>query len=364
MVFNLLKLKKNSLSPTETFLIIALMDAQIVSLAATLSSKDALASRWYVRLKIVCEIAAWLSVLVFGHSLGNLGRYVEGSVCCMSTKEWFSETANGNLDNYSYLLPDGGRECDFPMRLATAFLYCWYSRGVDLAHTLWLAHHHMTVFDSLEKLNTAPDTRHDSTSSDIFASIPATAFGNWMSYFFHPLLVIIAIERHLTAVDQTKWAEWQAWGQSLTLVVCIGGLSHWFYVNREPILYIFTWGYRGAWPSTQSMLPTDIVRSVAMDLKKPYLDREDRHLLATGKVRRATPVAATLAANAPSSQLGDAFGATRPVITRMISADVGDQRLLDILGTSRAESSTLLNPGATRRTVTHSGSGEAIINIS
>jgi hypothetical protein len=112
------------------------------------------------------------------------------------------------------------------------------------------------------------------------------------------------------------------------------------------------------------MLPTDIVRSVAMDLKKPYLDREDRHLLATGKVRRATPVAATLAANAPSSQIGDAFGATRPVITRMISADVGDQRLLDVLGTSRAESSTLLNPGATRRTVTHSGSGEAIINIS
>lgn len=71
-----------------------------------------------------------------GHSLGNLGRYVEDSICCMSSKYWYLETSNGEVNVLPCSLPEGRRECDFPMHLATRFLYYWYSYGLDLAHTL------------------------------------------------------------------------------------------------------------------------------------------------------------------------------------------------------------------------------------
>jgi hypothetical protein len=114
----------------------------------------------------------------------------------------------------------------------------------------------------------------------------------WVAAICHSILVIVAIERHLAAVDQTNLGEWQAWGQSLTLSVCIGGLFHWLFVNRGLIMYTFTWGRYGTWPSTRFILPTDIVRSVAMGLEKPYLLKEDRQLLATGRVSNS-PIAAS-----------------------------------------------------------------------
>lgn len=100
-------------------------------------------------------------------------------------------------------------QCDFAMYLAIIFPYYWYSHGFDLAHTLWLAYYHTTLFDSLEKLDQRDDHRRPA-NADIFSLLPATAFSAWRSSFFHPFLVIIAIERHLAAVDQTNLAEWQA----------------------------------------------------------------------------------------------------------------------------------------------------------
>lgn len=249
---------------------IALIDAQIVSLAATLSSKDALASRWYVRLTISCVITAWISVASLGHGLTKTDYYIKDSICCIPIHKWY--------------WPPGSKQCDFPMYLAMMFPYYWYSHGFDLAHTLWLAGHHTTVFDSLEKLSKRDDLR-EPADTKIFDSLPATAFSTWRTSICHPLLVIIAIERHLATVDQKNLAEWQAWGQSLTLCVCIGGLWHWFYVNKEMLLYLFTLGHYGACQSTQFMLSADIVRIVAMDLEEPYLYREERHLLATGHLR-------------------------------------------------------------------------------
>ena len=322
---------------------IALIDAQIVSLVATLSSKDVLASRWYVRLTIACVITAWVSVAVLGHRLKKPETYIEDSICCVRP-------------SWTYWAP-GHRQCDFAMYLAIIFPYYWYSHGFDLAHTLWLAYYHTRVFDSLEKLDQRDDHRRPA-HADVFSLLPASAFSAWRSSFFHPFLVVIAIERHLAAVDQTNLAEWQAWGQSLTLCVCIGGLFHWFYVNRELILYTITRGRYGVWPSTQCMFPTDIARSVAMGLQEPYLGSEDRQLLATGIVRTDRPIADILTAGDPSSQPGEVFGTTRPVATRMINADVGDQVLVEVLDTSTAESSSQPIPEATRPTITSVGSGD------
>lgn len=104
------------------FVAIALIDAQIISLAATLSSKDALASRWYVRLTIVCVTTAWASVAVLGHHLKNPETYIKDSICCIrpSLTYW----------------PPGHKQCDFAMYLAIIFPYYWYSHGLDLAHSL------------------------------------------------------------------------------------------------------------------------------------------------------------------------------------------------------------------------------------
>ena len=307
--FNVVKLKKDSLSPTEVFVAIALIDAQIVSLTATLSSKDALASRWYVRLTIACVITAWVSVAVLGHGLKDMESYIKDSICCVPMHEW----------------PSGSRWCDFSMYLAMMFPYYWYSHGLDLTHTLWLAYRHTTVFDSLEKLSKREDDQ-EPADTNFSALLPATAFSAWRGCLCHPFLVIIAIERHLTAVDQTNLAEWQAWGQSLTLCVCIGGLFHWLYVNRELILHTITRGRYGAWSSTQLMLPTDIVRYVAMGFEVRFLNEENRHLLATGHSSivkqqsddNATPKDTLSENSEPPETL-------RPTIAHLRSADIIDQ---------------------------------------
>jgi len=312
------------------FVALALIDAQIVSLVATLSSKDALASRWYVRLTIACVITAWVSVAVLGHGLKNTESYIKDSIYCVS------------MHNRSSCWPFETRYCDFSMYLAMIFPYYWYSHGFDLAHTLWLAWHHTTIFDSLEKLS-KKDDHLESANTKIFDSLPATAFSTWRTSICHPFLVIIAIERHLAAVNQTNLAEWQAWGQSLTLCVCIGGLSHWFYVNRDLTLYILTWGHYGAWPSTQFMLPTDIVRSVAMDLEKPYLDREDRHLLATGHLSIMEHQSDD---NVTLSETSEPPEALRPTIAHLKSADIIDQYLLGKAETFEAEKTSRLSPSA------------------
>lgn len=338
MSFNLMKLKKNSLSPIETFFVIALMDAQIVSLATTLSSKDALASRWYVRLTVVCEIVAWLSIAVLGHGLKNLESYTQGSICCIPSTTDVKLYSGKTIPLFSL---EEGRHCDFAMHLATSFPYYWYSHGVDLVHTLWLAYQHTGVFDSLEKLNKCHPRQEsvnvESANVNIFASIPATAFSNWRSLAIHPLLVMIAVERHLVAVGQTNLAEWQSWGQSLTLVVCVGGLSHWMYVNRGLLTYIFTLGNRGTWPNTGPMLPTNIVRYVAMGVNKPGLVEEDLQLLATGSIGTGEQDSNSVVVDDKPSQPNEVSKVTRrPLATRIKSADITDQYLMEHLNPTKA----------------------------
>lgn len=85
------------------------------------------------------------------------------------------------------------------------------------------------------------------------------------------------------------------------------------------------------------MFPADLVRYIAMGLPMPGLSEEDRNRLATGRVHIDTPIADMTTAEDLSSLSGEVLATTRPVVSRMISADIADQRFMGALGTSKTE---------------------------
>jgi hypothetical protein len=98
------------LTSTDIFVVLVMIDTHCVTLSATLSSKDALASRSYVRFAIIAQTLAWVAVLCTDIRLA----VVEGHIGCVDVL-WFESRISPQRPEKS--LP---------------FRYYWISHAYDL----------------------------------------------------------------------------------------------------------------------------------------------------------------------------------------------------------------------------------------
>jgi hypothetical protein len=224
MTLNLAKVRPGALTPTDLFITVVMLDAQSIALSAVLSSKDALASRWYVLLTAVVQCFAWTVVLVASTRLEETSFFNAENPCCLR-ETWMS----------SYF-----HTCGTGIQLRTGFLTYWISHAYDTVQSLVLALLHTTMFDSLEKvdrkhqrdLETDPAHHHDDDHSTLYGRLPGTAFSNWQGFVLYPLLLIMTIEGHISR-NAIPTPSSRDWGQTFAITACVCGVSHWLYVQRK-----------------------------------------------------------------------------------------------------------------------------------
>jgi hypothetical protein len=196
-------------TPTDYLVVVLMIDTQCVALSAVLSSKDALASRFYVGITLLGQAFAWAVVVYANHALASS----------------FSPAENGCIGTYWLLSSLGGAG---PL---ISFKIYWYLHALDFVHASWVALRHTFQFDELEKIDREERRGHTGNSTDLgtgFASLRGTPFSNWNGFAFHPLLLIVTLESHMKGV---KTAAWGDWGQMMPLTMLVLGVGHWFYLN-------------------------------------------------------------------------------------------------------------------------------------
>ena len=248
-------------TPTDYLAVVLMLDAQCVALSATLSSKDALASRWYVGFTLLGQSLAWAVVAYANHKLANS----------------ISPSADKCLSEIWMMSRMSASEIDLPLM---SFKVYWYIHAVDLIYSGWLALRHTVHFDELEKIDRAqrrgpygvfagPETGFD--------SLRATPFSNWLVFTFHPIALIVALEFHMKNVETSTWGDW---GQMMPLTMLVLGGGHWLYLNLKQ-LYEYI---NDDSPATESKLfiPWDASRNIAMGAG-PSETGEVIHRLLTAK---------------------------------------------------------------------------------
>lgn len=216
MSLNVLQTKDRVLSRTDLYIILFMLDAHAAGLSATLSSKDALASRWYVGLTLVVQSVAAAAVIY------TLVRMVDEKFYCADCycawrEIWADSTLVANT-------------C-CRLERAGPFVY-WFARAYDMVQSAGLALLHIRKFDQLERLHRerqSVDRRREATGWDI---IPCTAFSNWRGFVLYPIQLVLAIRNHFagTGISAPGWREW---GQSAALIICAFGVGHWLWtLNR------------------------------------------------------------------------------------------------------------------------------------
>lgn len=245
-----------------------MIDTHCVALSATLSSKDALASRLYVRLAIAGQTLAWAAVLYADISYVASGD--ARSQDCLGPQWFDSKIAPGTQDKY------------FPFR---AF---WISHSYDLIQSSVLAICHTERFDKLEKINrkqqdTVDDQDRNRTG---YSRLPSTAFSNWVGFALHPIFLIIFVERHLSR-NKVDVGGIREWGQSFTIIACTCALVHWVYVNLPLLKLPFTCLWRSSWISHRGpVLPTNVMRLIAIGAPSSLIGEENYDLLSLRTSRR------------------------------------------------------------------------------
>lgn len=182
-----------------------IIDAQSTTLSMTLSSKDGLAARWYVWVVIFSQIIAWISIILVSTRFGKPSFY--STRCCIRAS-WFSVLSSCNEHSAS-------------------FKWYWYTHTVDYLSAAWIAARYTSVFDKLEK-----EQRTESEPA-AYGRLPATAFSRWVGYCFYPVILVMSVEWHLSALELSSVSGWREWGQSMSLVACVGGVVHWLYVQAR-----------------------------------------------------------------------------------------------------------------------------------
>lgn len=109
------------------------VDTHCVTLSATLSSKDVLASRLYVRLAITAQALAWIAVLYADIRFVTSGS-VQSQVCLKEA--WFDS-----------IITPGKQFKGAPFRAY------WIGHSYDLIQSSVLALCHTEHFDELEKVD-------------------------------------------------------------------------------------------------------------------------------------------------------------------------------------------------------------------
>jgi hypothetical protein len=234
-------------TPTDYLAVVLMLDAQCVALSATLSSKDALASRWYVGFTLLGQSFAWTVVAYANHSLANS----------------LSPSAHHCLSE-GWLMSNMGAHQTLPLM---SFKVYWYLHGIDFLHSGWLALHHTFQFDELEKIDRQQRYDRSSASRGLetgFNSLRATPFGNWLGFTLHPILLIVTLELHMKGIETSTWGDW---GQMMPLTMLVLGGGHWLYLNLKQ-LYEYINDHSSI-TENSLIIPLDSSRLIAMGLE-PY----------------------------------------------------------------------------------------------
>lgn len=180
------------------------IDGLCATLSMTLSSKTALASRWYVFLSSLMQLVS----LVLMVSAAFLRVDTSLSSECCTTISWW-----GNISSCHG--PSTSTICYLVVRLTT-----W-------AHGTWLAVQQTAEFDLAKKEH---DKSMFASSYDYrsrYEKLPATVFSVYCNFLASALVACLGLEKLLENLDTGHISDW---GQSAALITAIAGISHWVYV--------------------------------------------------------------------------------------------------------------------------------------
>lgn len=196
----------SSFTPTDYLAVVLMIDTQCVALSATLSSKDALASRWYIGFTLLGQTFAWAAVVYANHSLaGSLSPPADS---CLSG---------------TWLISSMGHPSEMPL---VSFKAYWYLHAIYPLHSGWLALRHSFQFDELEKIDRVKPCSCAGMPTDLrtgFSLLRGTPFSDWLSFILHPILLIVTLESHMKGVETSTWGDW---GQMMPLSMLILGVGH------------------------------------------------------------------------------------------------------------------------------------------
>jgi hypothetical protein len=251
-----------------------MVDTHCVALSATLSSKDALASRSYVWMTVVGQAVAWLAVLYTDI------RFVDTKPEHCMQDVWFE----------SAITP--GKQLSLAL-----FRTYWISHSYDLIQSGVLALFHTKRFDELEKEHrqetstddqsqTSTDDQSQTSTDDQshfgYGRLPSTAFSNWRGFVLYPIHLVVAVEHHLSK-NEINVGDFREWGQSFTLITCACATLHWVYVNSPLLKHALICLRHGSWiPHRGPVLPTNTMRFLAIGERASLGDEYYYDLLRAG----------------------------------------------------------------------------------
>lgn len=265
MALNVLKVKNGRLCPTDVYTTLVMLNVHAVALSATLSSKEALASRWYVGLAVIVQCLAWVAGIKAILLFAKPQFYCSGCWCCL------------NLLIFPPLT-----SC--PLRPYERFggLVYWISQLYNVVQPAVVALMHTSKFDSDEKVDRDHRRINDAAGMrtiTAYGSLPSTAFSIWRGFALYPPLLIVAVETHLRGHDLTV-PDWGEWGQTTALVACACGVGHWVWVNLHNLRLYYK--SRGTIVENDRMLPVNVSRLVLMGAKPPTVSADDIRLVTNG----------------------------------------------------------------------------------
>lgn len=223
-------------------------DTHCVTLSATLSSKDALASRYYVWIAIAVQALAWAAVL-----------HTDISVAALASNKKCTDSLDCMADRWMGIMINPGEQ-------ELTFRVYWIIHSYDLIQSSVLAACHTKRFDELEKLDREPPdlTVCQDKTEIVYSRLPSTAFSNWAGFVLYPIMLIVAVEGHLSG-NRVDVGEFYEWGQSFAIITCACGVLHWLYVSIPLLKYPLQRIWSGSWTAPKDpMHPTNAPRSLAI----------------------------------------------------------------------------------------------------
>jgi len=250
------------------FVIIVMIGTHCVTLSATLSSKDVLASRFYVWIAIAGQAIAWAAVLYTDIRFATSDHSSTMPAHCTEDM-WFG-----------FIMAPGKQYAELPFRVY------WISHAYDLIQSSALALCHTKRFDELEKI----DRKHQDSNpaqddnQTGYSRLPSTAFSNWRGFVLYPVFLVMAVENHLSW-NEINVGSFREWGQSFTIITCTCAIVHWVYVNLPLLKHPFTRIWQGSWvPLEDPILPTNIMRFIAIGAPPQSVGEENYKLLTADRL--------------------------------------------------------------------------------
>lgn len=214
-------------------------DALSAALSMTFSSKEALASRWYVVLACVLQAVSMVTV---GVSVGLLTRKTYGidqPQCCAKIAWWGTISA-----------------CDGP---STTFWVYYALRVVTAAQSASTALRLTQAFDQLKKTRSVARGLNAPKNAFLdFEALPATAHTDFLRYLAHPILLFVSLKLYLDDVGPAETASIIQYGQAIAWLVCASGLLHWAFLLGRTCYML--WKVKLQGPNT--LIPLDELRSM------------------------------------------------------------------------------------------------------